>query len=137
MYDNSKTKGNRAELNVLYRFSEAGFSVSIPFGDNAPYDLIVESPSKKLYRIQTRWCSWKGEVLSVSLQRSSQGVSFPLDLTRIDAMVAFDGKDLYLIPVTGLTVATAIQLRRSPAKNGQTKGVRLSSDFKDRFDLLP
>ena len=137
-YQNTKAKGNSAELEVLCFFNRKGYVVSLPFGDNAPYDLILESPSAKVYRVQVRWSSWKGDVLMVNLQRSSQGRSYPLDLTRIDTFVAWDGTKLYIVPVQKLAHCKAgFSLRRSETKNGQSKGINLASDFFEALHLVP
>lgn len=43
---NTKTKGNIGEAVVLSEFVKRGTQVSIPFGDNARYDLIAEFNGK-------------------------------------------------------------------------------------------
>lgn len=52
---NSKMKGNIAEAVALSEFTKRNIQVSIPFGDNARYDLIAEF-SDKLNRIQVKYC---------------------------------------------------------------------------------
>jgi hypothetical protein len=137
-YQNTKVKGNSAELEVLCFFNRKGFVVSLPFGDNAPYDLVLESPSGKIYRVQVRWSSWKGEVLMVNLRRSSQGKTYHLDLTRIDAFAAWDGERIYVIPVLRLSHCKAgFSMRKSGAKNKQSKGINLASEFAEAVHLLP
>lgn len=42
MRNNSKTKGDIAELQVAVEFAKRGHIVSRPLSDNAPYDLIVD-----------------------------------------------------------------------------------------------
>lgn len=137
-YQNTKAKGNSAELEALCFFNRKGYVVSLPFGDNAPYDLVMESPTGKVYRVQIRWSSWKDDVLMVNLQRSSQGRSYPLDLSRIDAFAAWDGAKFYVVPVTELAHCKAgFSLRRAAAKNGQTAGINLASDFLEATHLVP
>ena len=43
---NTKTKGNIGEAIILAEFVKRGIQVSIPFGDNARYDLIAEFNGK-------------------------------------------------------------------------------------------
>ena len=43
---NTKDKGNIGEAVILAEFMKKGISVSIPFGDNARYDLIAEFNGK-------------------------------------------------------------------------------------------
>ena len=55
---NSKDKGNIGEAIILSEFIKRGIPVSIPFGDNARYDLIAEF-NNKLNRIQVKYCNQK------------------------------------------------------------------------------
>jgi hypothetical protein len=137
-YANTKTKGNAAELEALCFFNRRGYTVSLPFGENAPYDLVVESPSGRLYRLQVRWASWNNGVMNVSLRRSSGGSNEPLDVSRIDAFVAWDGETAFVIPVFDMKGHRAgFSLRREPSKNGQKKGVTLASVYSEAIHLLP
>lgn len=138
MTKNTKVKGNNAELEALAFFKRHGFSVSIPFGDNDPYDLIVEAPSRKLYRVQVRWASWQRDSLALNLRSSTSRGSRTLDLSRIDAFVAWDGTALYIVPTCVLgDCRAAFTLRRGDARNGQKRGIHLAEEFVARIDLLP
>lgn len=53
---NSKDKGNIGEAIALAEFTKRGIQVSIPFGDNARYDLIAEF-NEKLNKIQVKYCN--------------------------------------------------------------------------------
>lgn len=53
---NSKTKGNIGEAMALAEFTKRNVQVSIPFGDNARYDLIAEF-NGKLNKIQIKYCN--------------------------------------------------------------------------------
>ena len=55
---NSKTKGNIGEAIALAEFTKRGIQVSIPFGDNARYDLIADFHDK-LNKIQVKYCNQK------------------------------------------------------------------------------
>jgi hypothetical protein len=61
---NSKTKGNIGEGVVLSEFVKRGIQVSIPFGDNARYDLIAEF-NGKLNKIQVKYCNEINEAGSI------------------------------------------------------------------------
>jgi len=60
---NTKDRGDKTEAKVIHEMISHGDSVSIPFGDNDKYDLIVDDGGK-LYRIQckTAWQN-KGETI--------------------------------------------------------------------------
>lgn len=55
---NSKDKGNVGEALALAEFTKRNIQVSIPFGDNARYDLIADF-NNKLNRIQVKFCNQK------------------------------------------------------------------------------
>jgi hypothetical protein len=59
--ENSKDRGDETEAKIIYTLISSGYSVSVPFGDNDKYDLIVDD-SEALYRIQckTAWTTKKG-----------------------------------------------------------------------------
>lgn len=137
-YQNTKVKGNSAELEAACFFNRNGYVVSLPFGDNAPYDAIVESPSRKIYRVQVRWSSWKGEILMVNLQRSSQGRSYSLDLSRIDVFAIWDGSCMFIVPTSELSgCIKAFTLRRGASKNGQKQGIHLAKDYEGATARIP
>ena len=62
---NSKDKGNIGESIVLAEFIKREIQVSIPFGDNARYDLIAEF-NGKLNKIQVKYCNQLSTTGSVS-----------------------------------------------------------------------
>jgi len=137
-YDNTKQKGDEAELSALVFLQRHGFMVSIPFGENTPYDLIAESPQGRLYRVQVRWCSWKEGRLSLSLRRISKNYHKPLDRTRIDTFLAWDGSDAYIVPVQDtMSCSAEFTLRGEPPRNGQKKGIHLASAYRNAIHLLP
>lgn len=137
-YQNSKVKGNTAELEVFCLLQRAGYTTALPFGENAPYDLIVESPTGKLYRLQVRWASWRNEVLTLNLRRSSNGKNYLLDMNRIDAFAAWDGDELYIFPVTELSSCrNNFSVRRAAPKNNQMTGVHLAVDYKAALHKIP
>lgn len=61
MASNSKDVGDETEAKILHRLVSCGYNVSIPFGDNDKYDLIVDD-GNSLYRVQckTGWTTEKG-----------------------------------------------------------------------------
>lgn len=54
-----KLLGERAECAFMHQAMQRGFTVSVPFGDSAPYDVIVHSALRvlrpgRLWRVQVR-----------------------------------------------------------------------------------
>jgi hypothetical protein len=61
--NNSKDTGDETEAKILHRLASCGYSVSIPFGDNDKYDLVVDD-GNRLYRVQckTGWTTKNGTI---------------------------------------------------------------------------
>lgn len=136
-YENTKVKGDEGELEVLCYLKRRGYSVALPFGENAPYDLIVESPSGRLYRLQVRWASWTNGVLPLRLRIVSKNYSKTIDQDRIDIFALWDGKDAYFIPTAHTKgYRSNLHLRRTPPKNNQKKRIRMASDYRDALKFL-
>jgi hypothetical protein len=138
VYNNTKTKGTQAEIECLRFFVNDGFQVSIPFGENAPYDMLVESPTNLIYRVQVRYATRKNGVVKVSLRAVSKSYSRPLDFSSIDTFAVFDGQDVYGIPVQlAQEYKAVIQLRVEPTKNNQMKGVISAENYLNGLRYVP
>jgi hypothetical protein len=48
-------KGDASEVILMGELLIRGYSVSVPFGHNNKYDLVVEGRSGKLYRVQVKY----------------------------------------------------------------------------------
>lgn len=57
---NSKAKGNIGEIKVASEFIKYGCIVSFPFGDNARYNLIVDT-GDELWKVQVKYSDSKPE----------------------------------------------------------------------------
>ncbi len=123
--------GNLSEGVVLSAYLSAGFTVSIPFGAGASYDLVVDAGSR-LFKIQvkTAWVS-RGCVLYKS-QRRRPGAG----LTRrrysageVDYFAAYcpPTEAVYVVPAANHGFEG--RLRLEPVKNGQSKMVKWAADF--------
>ena len=107
-----------------------GYAVSFPFGENVPYDLITESPTHRLYRVQVRWATAKGARLEVRLRAVSKNYSRTLDFSRIDVFAVYNGSTIYWVPVQALEGMSALfTLRTEPPANNQKKRIHLAEDY--------
>jgi hypothetical protein len=68
--ENTKHRGDESESKIIHEFVSDGYSVSIPFGDNDKYDLIVDS-GENLYRIQCK-TAWKNKPETIRFNTHSQ-----------------------------------------------------------------
>ena len=136
---NSKTKGNIGESIILTEFVKRGIQVSIPFGDNARYDLIAEF-NGKLNKIQVKYCARVTENNSVSCPTASSKnhtTNKTLDTYVNDVdYIAFyiQPWDISCIMPIEKCTGTSICLRKDLPKNGQKVGINLVQDYS--FDKI-
>jgi PD-(D/E)XK endonuclease len=123
--------GNRSEGLVLCAYLDAGFTVSLPFGTGASYDLVVDAGTRLLkIQVKTAWVS-NGCILYKS-QRRQPGTG----LTRrayksgeVDYFAAYcpATEIIYVVPAEKHGVEG--RLRLNPVRNGQAKLIRWAADY--------
>ena len=130
---NSKQKGNLTELQCLTSFYEQGCHVSLPYGENSRYDMIVDV-NGKLLKVQVKTASLRKEDENAiefscrSTRVNSQGtISNKYTPDEIDYFATFCKGVCYLIPVTECSVSKT--LRFAPPKSGQIKGISFAKDY--------
>lgn len=131
---NAKQKGNLTELQCLTAFYEQGCHVSLPYGENSRYDMIVDIDGK-LLRVQVKTSSLKNKddenaiVFSCRSTRvNSHGcVNNKYTPDEIDYFATFWKNQCYLIPVTECSVEKT--LRFALPSNGQAKGITFAWDY--------
>lgn len=122
--------GNSSESIVLSAYIKAGFTVSIPFGSGASYDLLVDTGTG-IFKIQvkTGWIS-KSVLKYKCLRRQPKSETRrPYKKGEVDYIAVYcpANDSLYGIPAEnhlGLG-----WLRLEPAQNGQSKLIRWASDY--------
>jgi hypothetical protein len=105
---NTKNRGDETESKVIHEMVVNGHSVSVPFGDNDKYDLIVDN-GRELYRIQCK-TAWENKQDTIRFNTHSQTTDSgeyheeTYD-GRIDAFVVRypETEQLYWIDVTDAT----------------------------------
>lgn len=129
MKKHPKWKGETAEAIVIAELLKREIPVSIPFGENQRYDLIMDL-SGKLYKVQVksvRWLDGKVEVRKKSKGRR-KGKAYSKDYVgEIDFFLLYCYE---LDKVYMLEVNTKIDcLRVNPPKNNQKKGIHWAKDY--------
>lgn len=122
----NKAKGSIAELQVAAWLASNGYVVSFPAGDNAPYDLIVETTRGCLLRLQIRSTSWVGNELRLKVSGYDNQ---PMDLSRVDFFILVDNVGgFYTIPTKRVAdIKSAFKVSKNPA----------STNFYHQFQRLP
>lgn len=67
---NSKAIGDETEARAIARLVATGFSVSIPFGDNDKYDLLVDDGTQ-IHRVQCK-TAWQNKSETIRFNTHSQ-----------------------------------------------------------------
>lgn len=126
-------KGAIAEAAVLRAAVRLGYGVAIPFAPTR-YDLVLDI-GPRLLRVQCKWASRQGEVVSVqchSTRRAPEGFrKRSYDGHEIDAIAAYCPElgCCFVLP-PGLFAGRAyVSLRLSPTRNGQSLGVHWADDY--------
>ena len=129
--NNSKHKGNITELECLTYLFKLGYDVSLPYGDNCRYDLVLDV-NYHLYKIQCKTARLLDDGVYEFECNSSRCNSKGLYKTYYKEEVDFfatsiEGK-CYLVPFQE-TSTHSKRLRFVPPKNGQTKGITFAEEY--------
>lgn len=119
--------GERAEAAVIAALVAAGKRILLPFGDRR-YDIAYEEEGR-LVTVQCKSASLREGALSFrthSVGRS--GIRDYRGEVDLFGVYCHERAEVYLVPVNDLPPWRAT-LRLTPARNGQSTGVRLASDF--------
>lgn len=129
-YVNTKAKGEISEGHVIAHLLKRGFSVSMPFGDNQRYDLILDD-GNRLWRVQVktaRRCDG-GIIFQTASVNGFTGVRRTY-AGQIDLFLVYspDLNKVYRIPVEECG-AYNFKLRTEPTKGGPSSTVKWAKDY--------
>ena len=100
-----KRKGDLAELMVAADLRRRGYKISIPFGEDCDYDLVVERHGR-LERVQVKYTASNGLIVTVRC------VSHSLTNGRVKATKRYTADTVDWIAVWDATSATPTTSRR-------------------------
>lgn len=131
---NGKTIGDIGEAKVLADLIEKGYTVLVPWGDNLPYDLVIERDGE-FERIQVK-CNNRNndEIIYVSCTSSNARWVYQYTEDMVEWIACYSTliKECYYIPSSYLQGGRgSIKLRLKPTKNNQEKKVLWAKDFKE------
>ena len=132
---NSKTKGNIGESIALAEFVKRGIQVSIPFGDNARYDLIADF-NDKLNKIQVKYCNQQIINGSINCPCASStnhttNKNYHTYENDIDYFVFYiaEWNVTIIVPIEEIGLKKSICFRKEPPKSRNGNEIRLISDY--------
>lgn len=129
---NSKSKGDLSEAAVLKELLRLGLPVSVPWGDNQRYDLVVDVYGK-LLRCQVKTASLRGGTLRFSCRSTYrvEGEIIQKDYHGdIELFLVYspDLDNVYVVPVEDTGVAN-VWLRIKPGKAIGKHPARNADDY--------
>jgi PD-(D/E)XK endonuclease len=129
----TKRIGDISEAAVISAFTKRGFDVSVPFGENHRYDLIVDD-GQKLLRVQVKTGRVRNGVIifnccSTHGHRRTELKTRPYTgQIELLAMYCPDNEKVYVVPEPELS-RSKIQLRLAAPRNNMVKTIRWASQY--------
>ena len=130
-------KGAIAETAITHQAVRRGIGVLRPVSEGERYDLVFDL-KPGLVRVQCKWASLDGDVISVrccSSRRTASGITKRhYTPEEVDAFAAYcpELDECFFLPLERFSNLRAILLRVNPCRNNQRRGVNWIADF--RFD---
>jgi hypothetical protein len=128
-------KGNAAELAIAAEAARLGLTVLMPITEHERYDLVL-GISGRLFRVQCKWASRRGEVIQVRLRSSYHSPTrgyvvrtYAADEVDLVAVHCGDLGRSYLLPVDVFAGKGAVYLRLGPARNNQRASVHFAARY--------
>jgi prevent-host-death family protein len=133
--ENPNDKGNAAELAIAAEAARLGLSVLMPITEHERFDLVL-GIAGRLFRVQCKWASRRGEVIQVRLRSSyhspTRGYVVKTYAPEEIDLVAVHCGDLncsYLLPVELFAGRSTVYLRLGPARNNQRASVHFAARY--------
>ena len=119
----------------MLALSSRGYDVSVPFGENTRYDLIVDRGGA-LSRVQCKTGRLRDGTVRFATASTYAHLPSPREMRRdyagqIDEFAVYcpETQGIYLLPIEEIRTQRGAYLRIDPARNNQRNGVRLASRF--------
>lgn len=136
--DNTLSTGMITELECLKAFISLGYHCSIPYGDCARYDMVVDI-NNKLYRIQCKTARWSTDTAQEKVAFEINTVTTTTNTKKtirrkyseeeVDYFyTCFQGQS-YLVPVKEIAGKTAFRWRYEYPSTGQKQGIHIAKDY--------
>jgi len=131
----TKTVGDRSELEVMGALIRNGYRIALPFGENHRYDLIADD-GEQLYRVQVKTGRLRNGAIRVACHSSHAHRRKPGERAirsyrgQVDFLAVYcpETKKVYLLPESEL-VESFGHLRVDPTKNRQSRRIRWARQY--------
>ena len=142
LFNETQIKGLTTELKCMEKFIEYGFIVSIPYGNNSRYDLLLDGGNGKYIRIQckTAHLNENGSYTintANSVSTMTKRTVKHYDSTQIDFIASIIEEQLVIIPVNLISNSKSKIFRTELPKFGAKSSCNLIQDFAVEKYILP
>lgn len=133
LFNETQIKGITTELICMQKFIELGYIVSVPYGNNSRYDLLVDN-GKTIWKVQCKTANLNQNgsytiqtcnKVSTTTQRRTKHYT----KDEIDFIVSLIDDQLVVIPVEFIESSTSRSFRIEPPKYGSKSRCNLIKDF--------
>jgi len=127
----------------MYALRLGGFAISVPFGENTRYDLLIDNGSR-VTRVQCKTGRLRKGAVVFRTCSSYAHHPNPKVVRRdyagqIDEFAVFCPElgTVYLVPLEDVSTRACAQLRVDPPRNSQYRRIRLAAQYEiARFEVL-
>lgn len=136
---NSKTVGDRSVLSVIRALVFQGKKVSLPFGDNYRYDIVVDEGGGRFQRIQIKTGNVDKDKAIVKFPTKSTSVTSKITrksyVGEIDAFGVYveELDKVYIVPIGEIRSTCEASLRLLPPINNQSNYIKYAKDYEVSF----
>lgn len=142
LFNETQIKGLTTELKCMEKFIEYGFIVSIPYGNNSRYDLLLDGGNGKYIRIQckTAHLNENGSYTintANSVSTTTKHIIKYYDNTQVDFIASIIDNQLVIIPVDLVMNSKSKIFRTELPKFGSKSTCNLIEDYTVEKYILP
>ena len=142
LLNETQIKGLTTELKCMEKFIEYGFIVSVPYGNNSRYDLLLDGGKGHYIRIQCKTAhSNENGSYTINTANSVSTISKRrikyYDNTQIDFIASIIENQLVIIPVDLISNCKSKVFRAELPKYGSKSTCNLIEDYTVEKHILP
>lgn len=123
----TKRRGSASEAIAMAVFLARGWAVSVPWGDNERYDLVIDR-GNGLERVQVKTGRLRGGSIRFNGYSNDHYAGRHGYVGDIDLFAVVAGGNVYLCPISDF-LGLQHCLRVEPPKNGQVKKIKYAKEY--------
>ena len=142
LFNKTQIKGLTTEIKCMQKFIEYGFIVSVPYGNNSRYDLLLDGGNNHYFRIQCKTAHQNENgsyTINVSngVYTATKHTIKHYDKEQIDFIASIIKEQLVIIPVEMIEKSKSKVFRTELPKFGTKSNCNLIEDFTVEKYILP